>query len=111
MAVLRPPTSILAALRPEIVEFVRRVKTVRGSFGISSWWRSVEHNRDVGGNAFSQHLLGLAVDTTPTLSANRAQLAAAFRAAGLVAIDEGDHIHVQRYPAGVAPRRWYQLAV
>ena len=111
MSVLRPPPSILAALRPEILEFARRLRSVRGSYGVSSWWRSVEHNRDVGGNAFSQHLLGLAVDTTPTPTANRAELAAAFRAAGLVAIDEGDHIHVQRYPGGVAPRRWYQLAV
>lgn len=63
----------------------------------TSWWRSVDRQRDVGGGIPSQHLVGLAVDVVPDSSAVRD----AFRRRGFVVVSEGDHAHVQTYPAGV----------
>jgi len=101
-----PPASIRSALAPQLADFIARLRAVRvpaGSrFGVSSWWRSIAHNREVGGGARSQHLLGLAIDTTPS-AGSRLALRQAFERAGLVAIEEGDHIHVQRFTAGKIP--------
>lgn len=114
VSVLQPPASIWVPLAPYIGDFLRRINSVRvpgSTFGYTSWWRSAQHNAAVGGNPRSQHLLGLAADTTPNSGANRIALKQAFFNAGLWALDEGDHIHVQRYTAGVIPQSWYQLVV
>ena len=63
-----------------------------------SWYRTISHNREVKGARFSQHLLGLALDMSPDPKTE-----AAFRAAGWIAVPEGDHLHVQVYPAGTLP--------
>ena len=73
----------------------------------TSWWRSNSRNLEVGGAPYSQHLLGWAVDwQLPTSAQNREMVALANRI-GLVGIDEGDHVHVQMYPAGVIPKTLY----
>jgi len=65
---------------------------------ITSWWRSPTENRDVGGLPFSQHLIGLGLDfTTP----DPRNVIRRIEAVGLVAVDEGDHVHVQLLQAGV----------
>jgi len=90
-----------------VQDFVRRVVAIPSPVYATSWWRSISHNAAVGGNAYSQHLLGLAADFPPTRG-----LVELARAQGLVAIDEGDHVHVQRYAAGTtnhiidAVRQW-----
>jgi len=65
---------------------------------VTSWWRSPVENFAVGGKPFSQHLIGFALDfTTPDPRSALRQLANI----GLVAVDEGDHVHVQLLQAGV----------
>lgn len=63
----------------------------------SSWWRSVSVNESVGGAPTSQHLVGLALDVI-------GGDARVWRQSGLIVVDEGDHLHVQAYPAGVLSR-------
>lgn len=64
----------------------------------TSYLRTIGHNAEVGGVADSQHLIGLALDLVPLSGATTSQLAAAIQRSGLVAIDEGDHVHAQLIP-------------
>ena len=79
---------------------------------VGSWWRGIAHNRSVGGHPYSQHLLGTAADFVPARGWTNPELVAAARRAGLIAIDEGDHVHLQLHPAGTLDdvvdyvRRW-----
>lgn len=70
---------------------------------ITSWWRSSSDNRRVGGSTRSQHLLGLALDLVPGRSGlSMAGLEARVRRVGFgFTLNEGDHVHVQLYKAGV----------
>ena len=67
----------------------------RGS--VTSWIRSPERNRQVGGHADSSHLLGLGADVAygpnprPALATARKRA----RKLGLRLIREGDHDHLQ----------------
>jgi len=107
MPVEAPPSSIwrpVEGLAPGLYrDFVNRfVYGVRDRrVAVSSWYRSPQHNQHVGGDPYSQHLLGLAVD----FESDAPQLAVtALSQLGLVALNEGDHVHVQRFSAGtVAP--------
>jgi hypothetical protein len=63
---------------------------------ISSAFRTVEHNRAVGGVPDSYHLLGQAIDVVRRPGVSHAQIAAALTAAGfhlIESLDEGDHSH------------------
>ncbi len=102
-----PQTIILTVERwaPGIYrELVRRLIAAAAPvpFGVkvTSWWRGPSENRHVGGKPDSQHLLGLAIDLVPVTGALLANLTQV----GLLAFDDGDHIHVQAWPAGVARR-------
>lgn len=66
----------------------------------TSFWRSVSSNRSVGGHPWSQHLVGLAADHSPASRAFRYRA----RRAGLIAIDEGSHDHIQGWPPGTLER-------
>jgi uncharacterized protein YcbK (DUF882 family) len=106
-----PPAPIVRALRPQLERFLQQLRSVREPTGMrvsfSSWWRSKQRNAQVGGAITSQHLLGLAVDLVPA-GGSRSELLRRLRAAGLVALDEGDHVHVQAFSAGVVPSTWYR---
>jgi len=92
---LQAPPAWLAAWEP-VREFVRRVERALPADAIAtSWWRGLAENARVGGHPYSQHLLGTAADWLP-----HPEIAARARAAGLVVVDEGDHVHTQLYPAG-----------
>ena len=65
----------------------------------TSWWRSEDENRAVGGDPDSQHLFGLGVDLVPTAGTPEA-LAARLRSFGLIAVPTSTHVHVQAFPAG-----------
>lgn len=71
---------------------------------VTSWHRTVSHNREVGGVESSQHLLATAWDVS---GPDQGVYAARARAAGLVVIDEGDHVHVQLFRAGTVPPELY----
>jgi Peptidase M15 len=103
VAAQRPPPELEAAWGPLYREFLERVSAGAAGIPVSavtSWWRSRSRNSSVGGAIYSQHLLGFALDlVTPRPTA----LVKSLNAVGLVAIDEGDHVHVQAYRAGQIP--------
>jgi len=87
----------------EIGDFVQRVNAAWIAAGapavrLTSWWRSRYRNAVVGGHPNSQHLTGLAIDVSRDAAGSAFANAAA--AYGLVPINEGDHWHIQRFPAG-----------
>lgn len=71
---------------------------------VSSYVRTPESNRRAGGAARSQHLIGTAIDLVGDW--DRRFLEAA-RREGLVAVDEGDHVHLQLFRAGEQPAGLY----
>lgn len=77
----------------EFAEAVSRYAMLTGA-SATSWGRSVEHNRTVGGVAHSAHIVwlgcDLVYDTTP--SPDRVEWA---RRLGLKIVVESDHDHVQ----------------
>lgn len=79
--------------------FVGRViNGLPAEFALTSWYRTPAGNAAVRGHADSQHLLGLAADFVvrdPQLTVT------ALTGQGLTALNEGDHVHVQAFPAGV----------
>ena len=63
---------------------------------ITSTWRSVAHNRAVGGVRNSYHLQGRAIDIARKPGVTHRQIEAALRNAGyslIESLDEGDHSH------------------
>jgi len=70
---------------------------VAAVFGtITSTFRSVAHNRAVGGVPNSYHLLGRAIDVVRRRGISHHQIEAALRSAGyslVESLDEGDHSH------------------
>lgn len=97
----RPPPGLARPLAPWIAELRGALRAIgRERVSWVNWWRSSSHNARVGGAPTSQHLLGLAVDVVPIEPRARARIAQALRTAGLVVIDEGDHLHVQLSAAG-----------
>ena len=70
---------------------------IAAAYGIvTSTYRTIAHNREVGGVADSYHLLGRAIDVARHHGITHAQIAAALRTAGYVlveSLDEGDHSH------------------
>lgn len=72
---------------------------------VTSWYRSPQENQRVGGAARSQHLLGLAIDVLPDRGG--AAFAQAAQAQGMTILNEGDHFHIQAFPAGVLPETFW----
>jgi inhibitor of KinA sporulation pathway (predicted exonuclease) len=56
---------------------------------VTSWWRSVKHNKEVGGITSSWHLFGLAFDVTNYNYLDKKNLARFFKV-----IDEQTHLHL-----------------
>lgn len=102
MPLLAPPNEVVRMVGPALPAFINRVNSAPWPSGVyaTSWWRGPDQNRNVGGSQFSQHLGALALDIGGTRDQLRGSVAAA-RSRGLVAVDEGDHVHVQLLPAGV----------
>lgn len=80
-----------------ITEFTNLVALVllfaEGS--VVSWMRSRKRNRDVGGVDYSLHLVGLAVDVEFDTDDDKVRGIHMAERLGLLAIDEGDHVHIQ----------------
>jgi hypothetical protein len=89
---------------PYVADFERRADAAVAGLPLTltSWGRTISRNRAVGGAARSQHLLWTAADFAGSRSAKLEAMRRA-RALGLVALDEGDHLHLQRWPAGSVP--------
>jgi len=93
---------------------LRLLESVQRNARLTNQLRDAARNRVVGGNAFSQHILGLAGDYVLPRGEVQAFMQSA-RDLGLSPVDEtvktkgtGPHVHVQAYPAGVIPRQVYQ---
>jgi len=70
-----------------------------GGWSVTSWWRSPQHNENVGGAEGSQHLLGVAFDAQ---ARDLTRLEASLRRAGFRTIRYASHVHAQPWPPGVA---------
>ena len=71
--------------------------SVAAGYGlVTSTYRTVAHNRAVGGVANSYHLRGQAIDVARKPGISHSQVAAALQRAGYImveSLDEGDHSH------------------
>ena len=71
--------------------------SVAAGYGVvTSTYRTVAHNRAVGGVANSYHLRGRAIDVARKSGISHGQVAAALQSAGYImveSLDEGDHSH------------------
>lgn len=105
MALLAPPNEVQRLVGPALPAFIRRVNAAPWPDGVyaTSWYRQPSWNANVGGSPGSQHLGALALDIGGTRDQLRRSVDAA-RSVGLVAVDEGDHVHVQLLPPGVFGR-------
>ena len=65
------------------------------NFSVTSWWRTPKRNKDVGGKSNSRHLVGLGMDIILDDAAQTQEFIKAAKGYRLLAINEGDHIHVQ----------------
>lgn len=108
MPVYIPPDSIIVQAQAPLRTFIQRLVAIRypADTVLTSWWRSVAHNAAVQGHPRSQHLIGTAVDF---VTAQRAGLVTEARARGLIAVDEGDHVHVQLFSSAASDVARYRL--
>ncbi len=91
------------ALVPFWREMQARLLAAPGQARVTSWLRTVTHNRAVGGAPESQHLIGTAVDVVPLAPTTWPEIAAALRGVGFAyVVDEGDHVHAQLFPKQLA---------
>jgi hypothetical protein len=94
-------SSQAVAKSPDAPGFARRdvagaVAVAAGFGAITSIYRSVDHNRAVGGVANSYHLQGRAIDVARRPGVTHAMIATALHKAGfsmIESLDEGDHSH------------------
>ncbi len=68
---------------------------LRFDFYITSWGRSLKHNKSVGGKDNSRHLFWTAVDCVLDDPSEAELFHAECKRMGLTSLDEGDHIHIQ----------------
>ena len=96
-----PPRVFWEILGAQLNDFARRSNAAIAACGqpvhVTSWWRSVDRNRLVGGNQYSQHLVGLAADAVVRDEPGFVKCLAGH---GLLGLAEGDHVHWQYWSAG-----------
>lgn len=111
-----PPIRLADAVESVVPGIIRDVRTdlvgvlaAHPGTTLVNWWRSAEHNREVGGAELSQHRIGLAVDLVPG-PGERAKVIAWMRAANWQVIDEHDHLHFQAFRATPNVKRFVEWA-
>lgn len=115
MPVEAPPVAIIRAVDRVFPGLLRdAVSDIRGALAlfpgtqVSSWYRTPQRNREVGGAGASQHLIGFAFDLVPPRPV-WSSVATWLRQARWTVIDEGDHLHAQVFKAdarAIAFVRW-----
>jgi len=93
--------------QPAVRLNVTGAAVVAANYGaVTSIFRTVEHNRAVGGVANSYHLLGRAIDVARRPGVTHGMIAAALQRAGFVmveSLDEGDHSHFAFASTSITP--------
>jgi len=99
-----PPSAQVAQVVPHLQHFASIASWAAQGLDVTctSWFRTPAENFAVGGDEFSQHLVGWGMDVAGPGSL---QFASRARLAGLPVVNEGDHIHIQLFPAGTL-QRW-----
>jgi len=100
-----PPFWMISALQSQMLPLLYAALGSRAQ--VSSWYRTQRANRAVGGDAESQHLMGLAMDFVGDAEA----IERAAQARGLIAVRESDHTHVQVFPRGALARAGVRFAL
>jgi len=104
---------MLTPIHHEFISFLIRLSQQFPGTQWTSFIRTPEANRAVGGARFSQHLLGLAIDVVPPQDEWPQFLAVAQQK--LIVFQEDDHIHLQVLPSGLSEslilNLWPQLDV
>lgn len=102
---VRPPgneiAQVLAGHYWPLLRALQLLAASRNRHVVTSWYRDSTHNRMVGGDPWSQHLVGLAIDVD---SDDLAETRRLLQEAGLYAFDERTHVHGQVWPAGLLRR-------
>jgi len=90
------PTTLTVRLAPELPPALERVRALYGApLRVTSGYRTSEHNARVGGVRNSEHLRGRAADLVGVVGTIRQLYAAASQIPELLAVNEGDHVHVE----------------
>ncbi|KKN74081.1 hypothetical protein LCGC14_0394210 [marine sediment metagenome] len=79
------------------LEFCLAIRELQMSarFSVTSWWRSPERNKKVGGVGNSWHLCGRGLDVIPDTDEDRAEILRLAPILDLEVINEGDHLHLE----------------
>lgn len=95
---VQPEPKVARLISPVLPIFFGRVgkalERARRPVRVTSWYRDPSRNRSAGGSEWSLHQLGLALDLA-LARGDYGIVKKAMQNAGLIAIDEGDHLHVQ----------------
>ena len=87
------------------LEEARKISNVE--FKITSSYRTIEHNRNIGGNPRSAHLKGLAVDISAKTSSDKFEIVSALLKAGFTRIGIGHtFVHCDRDMSKVQHVLW-----
>lgn len=95
---MRAPLAIIliATTTAFISGLVMRNRVAKAGLTITSWFRDPITNFFVGGKFLSQHQYFMAIDVAETHDLARAKLR---RAGYKIVVNEGDHLHAQRFKA------------
>ena len=58
----------LVIIHPSTIVLAQTLRDKLGRLQINSWYRSIEHNENIGGSENSKHTLGMAIDVVPMQS-------------------------------------------
>ncbi len=104
--VVAPPPMVEQIFGAQIASFTSSSALVLmrfPSWGLTSWFRDVLANADAGGDAYSQHLVGLAFDADGPLE-QKDEFVRALRRVGHVVVPEETHVHWQAFAPGLLRR-------
>jgi len=104
-----PPALLGTGWFPFILDFYWRVfalfNRLPGRPRVTSWFRTADNNRLVGGSPESQHLFALAMDIESEAPERlEFTIGEVARAVGLVAVPGRNFVHLQLFPAGALAR-------
>jgi len=110
MPIVAPPIALARQFfgfyTQQLIPAFERLATEFPGSQYTSWYRDPVNNRRVGGNPRSQHLLAFAADVVPPPEV-RFAFASRAQQLGFVVVDEGDHLHLQAFPPGSIPERFF----